>query len=146
MKIENHEGFDVIGLSGRVQNDQPSGIMALWTAFHQSALRERLTDVLGNDFYCVYHDYVGDHSQPYFMTIGYRVSAGAACPEGLCRVTLPAQTIAIFETIGEQPKALISQWQAIWQSDLDRTYSADFDTYHAESLTTVTISIGVKPA
>ncbi|MCO5066969.1 MAG: GyrI-like domain-containing protein [Rhizobiaceae bacterium] len=144
MNGRKHEGFDVIGLSARVSNDEPSGIAALWSQFYQSGQRERVPGAVGSNVYCVYHGYEGDHSAPFTMTIGYRVSDGAACPEGLSRVTIPPQTVAVFEVVGAQPGALISQWQAIWRSDLDRAFVADFDTHDAENQDRVTVSVGVK--
>lgn len=145
MNIDKRDGFEVIGLSARVRNDEPSGIVALWSQFYKSRLREQLPGTDGSNIYSVYHDYEGDHSAPYIMTIGYSIPAGVACPEGLSCVAIPPQTYAIFETVGAQPEALISQWQTIWQSDLDRTYIADFDTYDAKNKGRVTVSVGVKP-
>lgn len=113
MKTEKREGFDVIGLSARVRNDEPSGIAPLWARFYESGLRERLPGAAGNNIFCVYHDYEGDHTAPYVMTIGYGVPDGTACPAGLSRASVPPQVYAVFEAIGAQPAALVSQWQAI---------------------------------
>lgn len=144
MTTQKQEGFDVIGLSARVRNDDPAGIAALWSQFYKSGLRERLPGAIGGDIYGVYHDYEGDQSAPYVMTIGYRVPTGAACPADLSRVSIPPQAYAVFETVGAQPQALISQWATIWKSDLDRAYVADFDTYDAENKERVTVNVGVK--
>lgn len=144
MTTQKQEGFDVIGLSARVRNDDPTGIAALWSQFYKSGLRERLPGAIGSNIYGVYHDYEGDQSAPYVMTIGYRVLAGAACPANLSRVSIPPQVYAVFEAVGAQPEALISQWAAIWKGDLDRAYVADFDTYDAENKERVTVNVGVK--
>ena len=144
MNIQRQEGFDVIGLSARVRNDEPSGIVALWSQFYQSGLGERLPAAAGGGIHAVYHAYAGDQSDPYTMTIGYRAPADAACPEGLSRVSIPSQSYAVFEAVGTQPDALMAQWQTIWNSDLDRAYIADFDAYDAENKERVTVSVGVK--
>lgn len=144
MAIQKQEGFDVIGLSARVRNDDPAGIAALWSQFYKSGLRKRLPNVVGSNTYGVYHDYEGDQSAPYMMTIGYRVPAGAACPVDLSRVSIPPQAYTVFEAVGAQPQALISQWATIWRSDLDRAYVADFDNYDAENKERVTVNVGVK--
>ena len=116
MIIQKQEEFDVVGLSERVSNDEPSSIAALWSQFYNSGLRERLPSVVGSNIYAVYHAYKGDQSAPYVMTIGYRVPAGAACPADLSRVSIPSQDYAVFEAVGAQPQALISQWAAIWNT------------------------------
>lgn len=138
------EGFTVIGLSARVRNDVPSGIAALWTRFDQGNLRGQVPNAIGDSVHCVYHAYEGDHSAPFVMTIGYRAPDGTDCPEDLSRVEVPPQAVAVFEAIGSQPETLISQWQAIWQSDLDRAFVADFDVYDVERQDRVTVHVGLK--
>lgn len=145
MNIENSDGFDVIGLSAHVRNDEPAGIAALWARFHQSGVDAQMTEGAGSKLYCVYHDYEGDHAAPFMMTIGYRADDGAPCPDGCSRVSIPAQTLAVFEAKGPQPDALIATWQSIWQSDLDRVYAADFDTYDTQTPDRVTVRVGIKP-
>jgi predicted transcriptional regulator YdeE len=144
MSQKIHDGFAVVGLSARVRNDEPSQIVALWEQFYQSGLRERVSNTTSADIYCVYHSYEGDHSDPFDMTIGYRVPIGAVCPEDLSCVEVPPQTVAIFEAIGTQPQTLISQWQAIWQSALDRAFIADFDIYDADRQDRVTVNVGLR--
>lgn len=50
-------------------------------------------------------------------------------PEGLVVKTLPATSYALVPAIGEYPKKLIEAWGNIWQSDLKRTYTGDFELY-----------------
>ena len=145
MTIRQQDGFDIIGLSARVRNDEPSGIAALWSQFYQSGLGECLPAAAGGNIHAVYHAYAGDQSAPYTLTIGYRIPDDAACPEGLSRVSIPSQSYAVFEAVGTQPDTLIAQWQTIWKSDLDRAYIADFDTYDADNKERVTVNVGVKP-
>ena len=144
MNRKNHEGFSVIGLTARVRNDEPSGIGALWERFYQTDLRARIPEAISADIYCVYHAYDGGHADPYAMTVGFRVSPDAICPGGLSHISVPTQTMARFEAIGPQPETLIAQWQAIWQSDLDRAFVADFDVYDSEKPHRVTVNVGVK--
>ena len=142
--FQQQDAFAIIGLSARVRNDDPSGIAALWSQFYRSGVSARLAGAASGDIHAVYHAYAGDQSDPYTLTIGYRVADDAACPEGLSRVSIPAQSYAVFEAVGTQPQALIAQWQTIWKSGLDRAYIADFDTYDAENKERVTVSVGVK--
>lgn len=137
------EGFIVVGLSERVRNDQPSAIGALWTRFYQSNVMKRLPDAKSPDVHCVYHDYEGGHSDPFQMTIGYRVNQICDAPEGLHRVFIPKQKVATFEVNGPQPQSLVAQWQEVWQSELKRAYAADFDVYDSKDESRVVVSVGV---
>lgn len=144
MNRKIHDAFVVIGLSARVRNDEPSQIGALWERFFRSGLLERGLNTNSADIYCVYHAYEGNHSDPFEVTIGYCVPTSAVCPAGFSRVEVPQQTVAVFEAIGIQPKALISQWQAIWESPLERAFVADFDVYDADRRDRVTVNVGLK--
>ncbi len=140
----NISQFRVAGLTARVSNDQPEQIGATWGEFWGRDISNAVSSKESLDIYCVYHGYEGDHRAPYHMTIGYRVPEDFANPGNLSFVTVPAQTVARFEAVGALPEALISQWQQIWASDLDRAYRADFDVYDATRPDRATIHIGLK--
>jgi len=141
--MQEEEGFTVIGLSKVVRNDDPVAIGAFWETFHSSDVRTK-AGAVASEVYCVYHDYEGGFMDPYRMTIGYRASSADA-PEGLHRADVPRQLITTFEVKGPQPQSLISQRQAIWGGDLNRSYIADYDVYDAYDPETVSVKVGVKP-
>jgi predicted transcriptional regulator YdeE len=68
--------------------------------------------------------------------------------KNLYRVHIPAQEYAVLSASGPQPQALMDTWQAVWQSDLDRTYAADYEEYgprfFEEGVHEVLVHIGVK--
>lgn len=141
-QVQEEEGFTVVGLSKVVRNDDPAAIGALWTAFHSLNIRKKVGADASEDVYCVYHDYEGGFMDPYRMTIGYRTSSADA-PDGLHRVDVPGQSVVTHEVKGQQPQALISQWQAIWNGDLNRSYVADYDVYDATDPEAVGVKVGV---
>ena len=134
-------GFAVIGLSAVVSNDDPDAIGALWASFRAENIRVRLGPDASEDVFCVYHDYEGGVMDPYRMTIGYRATAAA---DGLRRVTIPQQSMAVYDATGPQPQAVIAQWQAIWQSDLARRFVADYDVYDPRTPDTVRVHVGLN--
>ncbi|KQB95041.1 hypothetical protein AL073_18450 [Loktanella sp. 1ANDIMAR09] len=142
-QVQEQEGFTVVGLSKVVKNDDPSAIGALWEAFHSNDIRTKVGADASEQVYCVYHDYEGGLTDPYRMTIGYRTSSADA-PEGLHRADVPSQPVVTYEVKGPQPQSLISQWQAIWGGDLDRTYLADYDVYDAADPEAVSVKVGVR--
>ncbi|WFE73963.1 GyrI-like domain-containing protein [Roseinatronobacter sp. S2] len=141
--VQEQGGFAVVGLSKVVRNDDPAAIGALWESFHSNDVRTKVGADASDDVYCVYHDYKGGFMDPYRMTIGYRVLS-ADVPEGLHRADVPRQPVVIYEVKGPQPQSLISQWQAIWGGDLDRSYLADYDVYDAADPEAVSVKVGVR--
>jgi len=108
---------------------------------------ERLDDVI----YAVYSDYEGDHTKPYRLTLGYRMKTDFE-PSGdlgtLHHVHVEDGDYALMSAAGEQPKALMETWTAIWQSDLDRSFKTDFEVYgqrfFEEGVHEVLVAVGVK--
>lgn len=146
MKEQVGGGFVVAGASGRVRNDDPAAIAALWDRFRAGDWAARLGHMASRDVYCVYHDYEGGFADPYQMTIGYRISMTSRNPDGVHRVEVPEQVVAVFRAEGPQPQTLIEQWQAIWAGDLSRTYRADYDIYDADRPEHVGVHVGVAVA
>ncbi len=142
-ELEEENAFCVIGLSKVVKNDDPASIDALWEAFHSSDVRSKVSADESRDVYCVYHAYEGGFMDPYRMTIGYR-SLSMDAPEGLYRAEIPKQSVLTYHVKGSQPQSLISQWQAIWNGDLDRSYLADYDVYSADDPEVVSVKVGVR--
>lgn len=131
--FETLDGFSVVGLSIVTDNDSGAeSINKVWEDFFQQQVGQALEEYKDNDFiYAVYSDYEGDHTQPYRFTLGYKLKEDApdALPEGLHRVETETADYAMLSAAGEQPKALIEAWTAIWQSDLERRYTSDFEIY-----------------
>lgn len=126
-------GFTVIGISTTTVNKDDraaTDINALWQRFFEEAVGDAIPHKDGEAIYAVYHDYQGDHEQPYTLTIGCRVErADFAVPEGMDAVFVPEADYAVFAAQGEQPKSLMDTWQAVWKSDLPRTYKCDVEIY-----------------
>lgn len=147
------EAFDVIGLSSRISGNEAASeeINALWQNFFETQLAHRLPNRLDDVIYAVYSDYEGDHTKPYRLTIGYRMKESephAVVPEDACLVRVARGDYAMMSAGGEQPKALIETWQAIWQSDLDRCFETDFEVYGTrffeEGVHEILVAVGIK--
>lgn len=144
MQQSIEDGFVVVGISGKVRNDDPAAIGALWDAFRSDDVRSKLTLETSEEVYCVYHEYDGGFMDPYRMTIGYRLAVAPLVPEGLYLATVPKQKVMLYEANGPQPQTLIAQWQDIWNGDLDRSFIADYDIYDANNPELVKVAVGVR--
>lgn len=153
--LETLAAFYVLGISARITSGHESAaeeINALWQAFFEQQIAHRIQERCDDVIYAVYSEYEGDHTKPYRLTIGYRMVAQWS-PRGddfgaLYPVQVAAGDYAMMGAAGEQPKALLEAWQAVWQSDLDRCFDTDFEVYgprfFEEGVHEVLVAIGVK--
>jgi len=123
----------VVGIDCQTSNAPEAGpqdIPKLWGRFYSEDVLNRIPNKTSNEVIALYCDYEGDYTQPYSVVIGCPVSSIDTIPEGMVAKTIPASSYAVFRAIGEHPKALIETWGNIWkESDLDRTYTGDFELY-----------------
>lgn len=148
--LEHLNAFDVVGLSAKISGHETGSeeINALWQSFFEQETVHHIPNRLDDVIYAVYSDYEGDHTKPYRLTIGYKVKGDPAPAEHLRHVQVKAAHYAMMSAAGEQPKALIDVWTAIWQSDLDRVFETDFEVYgrrfFEEGVHEVLVAIGVN--
>ncbi len=148
--FENIPSFKVAGISVVTDNEQGAdAINELWQRFFEEQLGQQLEDVRENDFiYAVYSNYEGDHTDPYRFTLGYKLKADTEAPADFTVIETEGADYAMLSASGEQPKALIEAWQAIWQSDLDRRFTTDFEIYgprfFEEGINEILLCIGVN--
>lgn len=131
-EIENLPMFYIAGLSVRTINKDgqaANDIGSLWQRFTQENLSEKLDEREGNELYCVYTDYESDHNDYYTAILGCKVTSIEYLPEGFTGKAIPASKYAVFTPVGKFPANIGATWQYIWQSDLRRTYTVDFDVY-----------------
>lgn len=124
--------ISIMGIEHRTANTPDKGpidIPKLWERFFSEGIFSKIPNKTSNDVIALYCDYEGDCTKPYSIVIGCQVSAIDSIPEGMVCKTLPASNYALFSAVGEHPKTLIDTWGAIWQTDLKRTYSGDFEVY-----------------
>ncbi len=148
--LERLEEFDIIGISEIIKDrDTASEIInGLWEKFFKDSIGQQVDDRIDDVIYAVYSDYEGDYTKPYRITIGYKVSNNGSAKSDLHHVRVEMDDYAMMSASGEQPKALIETWEAIWQSDLDRSYKTDFEVYgkrfFEEGVHEVLVAVGVK--
>jgi predicted transcriptional regulator YdeE len=127
--------FIVAGLSVRTTNQHhrsQKDIAELWEAFFRNAyLQQLMPNKVSDDIYCIYTDYESDFTGEYTTVIGYRVSDAAGIPVNMSLTVkeIPGSKYYKYISEGELPYAIGRTWAHIWQSAIDRRYSADFDIY-----------------
>lgn len=127
--IEN--SMVIAGISTIIEDSAQASeqISALWELFWKENLPEKISNRFNNTIYAIYHQYTGDHHQPYTATIGYRINKIEDLPADIKFVIIPQQHYHVFTAHGTLPESVIKTWKKIWQANLQRSYSFDFEIY-----------------
>lgn len=127
------EELIVVGISKRTSNQNGQAakdIPQLWQKFMAKDIARELANKVDDTIYALYTDYEGDHTKPYTLTIGYKVSNLDNIPEDMTVKIVPEANYAKFMAKGDLTKdAVINKWMEIWNSNLDRSYTADIEIY-----------------
>jgi predicted transcriptional regulator YdeE len=129
--------FSVIGISVRTTNESGQSqkdIGELWGQFLSNYVADIVPNRISDDIYCIYTDYSG-HANGYYTTIlGCKVGSLEEIPDDLIGKTIPEANYEVRISKGKLPGCVVDTWSEIWNSDIKRQYSADFDVYGAKAL------------
>lgn len=126
------EAFKIIGIKTRTTNENGQSskdIPALWERFFKEGLLEQIPNKTSNDIYCIYTEYEGDHTAPYSTIIGCRVKDFNNIPEGMTTLTIKESKYEKFLAKGNIKQVVYETWLKIWNTELNRSYTADFEVY-----------------
>ena len=153
MSITEKTSNRLTGLALKTKTTNANGQAAidcgnLWQQFEKGDYAAKIPGKLSDEVFAVYYDYEGDYTQPYSYFIGCKVNDDAPVPAELDSITIPAGKYEKIIAKGTMPDCVAEAWKKIWQSDLNRTYQADFEVYDERSKdwsnATVEIFVGVK--
>mgnify|MGYP000996674423 CR=1 FL=1 len=127
------EPIKVIVISVRTTNENnqaATDISQLWQQFLGNGLIEMIPNKVDAAIYSIYTDYEGDYTKPYTTFLGCRVTDFSEIPEGLTGRSFKGGTYEHSPVRGDLMKGLvIKHGEKIWQADIDRAYTADFEVY-----------------
>jgi len=125
--------FQIIGISVRTINENGKAkkdIGNLWKRFMSENILEKVPAIKDKTIYAIYTDYEGDHTKPYTTILGYKVSTLDKIPEGMVGKKIEQAVYHKFTAKGDLTNnAVIDEWVKIWNMNLDRTHTTDFETY-----------------
>ena len=125
--------FTIIGVSVRTTNENGKSakdIEALWNKFITEGILDRIPNKLDNTVYSIYTDYESDYTKPYSTIIGCKVKNTDTIPNGMIAKTITGGNYTKFVAKGDLTKgAVYEEWLKIWNTNLNRTYTADFEVY-----------------
>ena len=121
-------GKHIYGKKVRTNNQNTDVILSLWNEF----LR---LDLKGN-VYAVYTNYTSDFTEDYDLHIGTEeVFTNESS------VTIPTGDYHVIEVDPTVPNAVYNAWVEIWNSDLKRAYTTDFEFYAKDGSVKIFLSI-----
>ena len=125
--------FNVIGISIVTTNENGQAaqdIPTLWNTFLSGGIAALIPNKIDDTIYCIYTDYEKDHTKPYTTILGCRVSTLDVLPEGMTGKTVASAKYHKEVAIGNVSQGSVyNEWVKIWNSDLKRTFTADFEVY-----------------
>ena len=125
--------FSVIGISARTTNENGQAgqdIPTLWDKFTSEGILEKIPNKIDNSIYCIYTEYEKDHTKPYTTILGCKVSDLQTVPEGMVGKTFDEANYTKIVAKGKISQGMVfNEWRKIWNSYLDRTFTADFEVY-----------------
>ena len=122
-----------IGLELRTNNAECSAAMpAHKEKFFKENIPAKIPNKLNGNILALYTDYEGDYTKPYSWILGCEVSSLDQIPTGLVGKKIPESQYAVFTTQGEFPAGLIAAWHMVWEANLPRAYTSDFEVYPSD--------------
>jgi predicted transcriptional regulator YdeE len=125
--------FSVIGISVRTTNENGQAVQdipALWNKFMSEGIAEKIPNKIDHSIFCIYTEYEKDHTKPYTTVLGCKVENLDTIPKGMTGKTFEEATYAKHIAKGNILKGIVfGEWTKIWESNLNRTFTADFEVY-----------------
>lgn len=127
--------MSIVGIELRTDNSEigVKKISAHWQRFYADQILQHIPNRKNENIIALYTDYERDHTKPYSLILGAEAIDTNTAPEGMVLKKIPAQKYAIFTAKGPLPQALIQKWQEIWDTNIQRKFSADFELYDKQS-------------
>ena len=127
------EPFKVIGIAVRTTNENNQAaqdIPVLWEKLMKENIVENIPNKIDNAIYSIYTDYEKDHTKPYTTLLGCKVENLDIIPEGMIGKSFEGGNYVKFTPKGNLAEDLvINEWIKIWNMDLERIFTADFEVY-----------------
>lgn len=127
------EPFKVIGIAVRTTNENNQAaqdIPVLWEKLMKENIVENIPNKIDNAIYSIYTDYEKDHTKPYTTLLGCKVENLGIIPEGMIGKSFEGGNYVKFTPKGNLAEDLvINEWIKIWNMDLERIFTADFEIY-----------------
>lgn len=108
-------------------------IAEMWQKFFGEGIYNKIENKLNNKTIGLYTDYEGDYTKPYKFVVCTEVNKESKNLENRVIKTIPRGKYARFIITGDVQKSVGEAWSEIWNMDLKRKYTCDFEEYQNNS-------------
>ena len=114
---------------GRAMQD----IGITWQRLFADGIYNKIPNKVNGKTIGLYTEYEGDYTKPYTFIAGAEVSQKVQIGEEIESIIIPKGKYAKFVITGDVQNSVRQAWQEIWNMDLKRKYTCDFEEYQNNS-------------
>lgn len=100
-----------------------------WQQFFSDGIYDKIENKLNNKTIGLYTDYEGDYTSDYRFLACAQVSNKSNNIENRVTKVIPSGKYAKFVIVGDVQKSVGEAWEKIWNMNLKRKYTCDFEEY-----------------
>ncbi len=104
-----------------------------WKKLFADGIYENIPNKVNGKTIGLYTEYEGDYTKPYTFIAGAEVSTKVQMSEEIESIIIPKGKYAKFVIIGDVQNSVGKSWQEIWNMNLKRKYTCDFEEYQNNS-------------
>lgn len=108
-------------------------IANMWQTFFTQGVYEKIENKVNGKTIGLYTDYEKDYTKPYNFMVCTEVSKQSENAENRVVKVIPKGKYAKFVIHGDVQNAVGKAWGEIWNMDLNRKYTCDFEEYQNNS-------------
>lgn len=114
------------------ENKAVNDIGTLWQEFIGNGIHNSVNNKINQMAIGLYTEYKEDYTKEYTFMCGCEVFE-VDNTEKLSTKIIPSGKYAKFTISGHMITAVCQAWSEIWEMNLDRKYTSDFEVYHNDS-------------
>lgn len=126
----------VTGIKIKTTNQDGKAIQDIgmtWQKLFANGIYEKIPNKVNGKTIGLYTEYEGDYTRPYTFIAGAEVSQEVQIGEEIESIVIPKGKYAKFVITGDVQNSVGKAWQEIWNMDLKRKYTCDFEEYQNNS-------------
>ena len=104
-----------------------------WQKLFANGIYEKIPNKVNGKTIGLYTEYEGDYTKPYTFIAGAEVSREEQSGEEIESTIISKGKYAKFIIIGDVQNSVGQAWQEIWNMNLKRKYTCDFEEYQNNS-------------
>ena len=126
----------VVGIRIKTTNQDGKAMQDIgitWQKLFADGIYEKIQNKVNNKTIGLYTEYEGDYTKPYIFIAGAEVNQKVENNKEVGSKVIPKGKYAKFVITGDVQNSVGQAWQEIWNMDLKRKYTCDFEEYQNNS-------------